>query len=264
MREATTVEALGAAHAWRERLQRALLDDRFVLHFQPIVSLASGEVTCHEALIRLDDEPNGTLVWPGRFLPFAERSGLILEIDRVVLEKVLALLAARAVRGPDGSPTEVTVNLSALSVSDPSLPGRLERRLELHGVDPSLLILELTETAAISDMGAAGRFCARALELGCGVALDDFGAGYGSFTYLKQLPFSHLKIDGQFIRRLPLSRTDQLIVQALARVVRGMGRETVAEFVSDERTLELLRGYGVDYAQGFELGTPRPMLAFAR
>jgi len=263
MGEETSIEAIGAARAWAERLRRALAEDLFVLHFQPIVSLTTGEVSCHEALLRLADEPAGTLVWPGRFLPFAERSGLICDIDRMVLEKVLGLLATRAVRDADGSPTEVAVNVSALSLADPSLPAHLERRLEHHGADPSLLIVELTETSAITDMPAASRFCARALELGCGVALDDFGSGYGSFNYLKYLPFSHLKIDGEFIRRLPFSRTDQLIVDALARVVRGMGRQTVAEFVSDERTLELLRGYGVDYAQGFELGTPRPMLALA-
>ena len=94
------------------------------------------------------------------------------------------------------------------------------------------------------------------MALGCSIALDDFGAGFGSFQYLKQLPFSHLKIDGDFIRRLPVSRTDQLVVKALAGVVRGMGRETIAEFVGDEPTVSMLRAYGVDYAQGYEIGRP--------
>ena len=99
------------------------------------------------------------------------------------------------------------------------------------------------------------------LDLGCALALDDFGAGFGSFQYLKQLPFSHLKIDGGFIRELPASRTDQLVVRALARIVRGMGRETIAEFVGDERTVAMLRAYDVDYAQGFQIGAPAPVLA---
>ena len=97
------------------------------------------------------------------------------------------------------------------------------------------------------------------LALGCAVALDDFGAGFGSFQYLKHLPFSYLKIDGDFIRRLPVSRTDQLVVRALVGVVRGMGRQTIAEFVGDEPTMSMLRSYGVDYAQGFEVGRPRPI-----
>ena len=119
-------------------------------------------------------------------------------------------------------------------------------------------MVEVTETAAISDMAGAREFCSGALALGCAVALDDFGAGFGSFQYLKHLPFSHLKIDGDFIRGLPGSETDQLVVAALARVVRGMGRRTIAEFVGGERTIEMLREYGVDYAQGYEVGRPVP------
>ncbi len=108
-------------------------------------------------------------------------------------------------------------------------------------------------------MEAARLFCAGVLDLGCGLALDDFGAGFGSFQYLKRLPFSHLKIDGDFIRELPSSHTDQLVVRALARIVHGMGRETIAEFVGDERTVAMLRAYDVDYAQGYQLGAPGPL-----
>jgi EAL domain-containing protein (putative c-di-GMP-specific phosphodiesterase class I) len=112
-------------------------------------------------------------------------------------------------------------------------------------------------------MDAARAFCAGVLDLGCSLALDDFGAGFGSFQYLKQLPFSHLKIDGDFIRNLPSSRTDQLVVRAIARIVRGMGRLTIAEFVGDAPTLDMLRAYDVDYAQGFQVGAPVPLLAVA-
>ena len=126
--------------------------------------------------------------------------------------------------------------------------------------DPSLLVIEVTETAAISDMDSAKAFCGGVLALGCEVALDDFGVGFGSFQYLKHLPFSYLKIDGDFIRGLPSSRTDQLVVRALAGVVRGMGRRTIAEFVGDEPTMEMLRDYKVDYAQGFQVGRPAPLI----
>src|SRR5438046_742390 len=115
-----------------------------------------------------------------------------------------------------------------------------------------------SETASISDMAQARRFCVGAKALGCGVALDDFGAGFGAFAYLKQLPFDYLKIDGGFIAGLPRSPHDQLVVKALVDVARGMRRRTIAEFVTDAPTLALLRRFGVDYAQGFALGRPRP------
>jgi EAL domain-containing protein (putative c-di-GMP-specific phosphodiesterase class I) len=253
---------------WLERLRRALHDGLFVLHFQPIVSLRDGRVSHHEALLRLADEPGGRLVAPGRFLPAAERYGLIRDIDRMVLDEVAALLAegrAQAIGAGAladcGGPSKVAVNVSALSVSDGTLLAHLSSRLEWHALEPSQLVLEVTETAAISDMDRARDFCAGAMALGCGVALDDFGAGFGSFQYLKHLPFTYLKIDGDFIRRLPVSRTDQLVVRAIAGLVRGMGRQTIAEFVGDQMTMSMLRGYGVDYAQGFEVGRPQPMPA---
>jgi EAL domain-containing protein (putative c-di-GMP-specific phosphodiesterase class I) len=241
---------------WLARLRRALAEDLFVLHFQPIVSLRDGAVSHYEALLRLADEPDGSLVAPGRFLPAAERYGLICEIDRMVLEKVALMLGGE--HGRHG--VRIAMNVSAVSVTDRSMLAHLERRLQLHGADPELLVIEVTETAAISDMQSAKVFCSGLLALGCSVALDDFGAGFGSFQYLKHLPFSHLKIDGDFIRGLPISRTDQLVVKALAGVVRGMGRETIAEFVGDEPTMSMLRSYGVDYAQGFEVGRPEPVV----
>jgi EAL domain-containing protein (putative c-di-GMP-specific phosphodiesterase class I) len=244
---------------WLARLRGAIADERFVLHFQPIVSLRDGRVSHYEALLRLADEPDGRLIAPGRFLPAAERYGLIREIDRMVLDKVAALLG-----GEHGErDVSIAMNVSALSVSDGTMLADLERRLTREGVDPARLVIEVTETAAISDMARAKEFCAGVQALGCAVALDDFGAGFGSFQYLKHLPFNFLKIDGDFIRGLPGSRTDQLVVKALVGVVRGMGRQTIAEFVGDQPTMSMLRSYGVDYAQGFEVGRPRPLLALA-
>jgi EAL domain-containing protein (putative c-di-GMP-specific phosphodiesterase class I) len=243
------------------RLRRALAEDLFVLHFQPIVSLAGRRVAHHEALLRLADDRGGELLGPAGFLPSAERGGLIGEIDRWVLEKVCALLGPRG--GGEFAGEGLAANVSALSASDPSLLADIARLLDRYEVDPSLLVLEITETAAIRDTGAARRLCEGVLELGCEVALDDFGAGYGGFQYLRELPFTYLKIDGEFIRRLPQSRVDQLIVQALSSLAAGMGCRTVAECVGDEQTLALLRDYGVDYAQGFALGRPRPLLAAA-
>lgn len=245
---------------WLQRLRHALDHALFEVHLQPVVALADGRVHAHEALLRLADEPDGSLVLPGRFLAHAERSGLICEIDLMVLERVLELLAAPSSAGPEPG-TAVAINLSAVSLCDPALLGRVRAALLRHRVDPALLALELTETARIADMRLARSFCAGALQLGCAVALDDFGSGYGSFQYLKHLPFSHLKIDGEFVRGLADSRTDQLVVQALAGIAREMGRATIAECVEDARALQLLRRFGIDYAQGFAVGRPRPMLA---
>jgi EAL domain-containing protein (putative c-di-GMP-specific phosphodiesterase class I) len=248
---------------WLGRLRRALEQDLFVLHYQPIVSLADGRISHHEALVRLADEPDGKVVGPASFLPAAERYGLIGALDAMVLEKVAAMLAGSAVDragGADLRTPGVAMNLSALSVTDGEMLGRIAAALARHGVDPRRLVIEVTETASISDMRRAREFCAGARALGCAIALDDFGAGFGSFHYLKHLPFDYLKIDGDFIRSLPRSRHDQLVVKALVGLVREMEQETIAEFVGDAETLELLRDYGVDYAQGFEIGRPGPML----
>jgi EAL domain-containing protein (putative c-di-GMP-specific phosphodiesterase class I) len=244
---------------WLARLRRALEEELFVLHYQPIVSLRDGAVSHHEALVRLADEPHGRLVAPGSFLPAAERYGLVREIDRFVLGRVAAALA----REP-GYGRPVAINLSTLSLNDPEMLTHITRTLARHGVDPERLIVEVTETAAISDMARARDFCEGVRALGCAVALDDFGSGFGSFQYLKQLPFDFLKIDGDFIRSLPSSHTDQLVVKALVDVVAGMGGSTIAEFVGDAATLELLGDFGVDYAQGFHLGMPAPRMRITR
>jgi EAL domain-containing protein (putative c-di-GMP-specific phosphodiesterase class I) len=244
--------------AWRERLARALAEDRFILHYQPIISLRDGSTSHHEALVRLADGRGGLLP-PAWFLPAAERCGMIRAIDQVVLAKVAALMGEQ---GGDRA-LSVAVNLSALSVTDPGLLAYIERQLALHDVDPARLVIELTETASIPDMSRAKAFCLGVQALGAAVALDDFGTGFGSFHYLKRLPFRYLKIDGEFIRSLPVSPSDQLVVQALVAVVRGMGASTIAEFVSDQPTIGLLRAYGVDYAQGYAVGAPGAALPLA-
>jgi EAL domain-containing protein (putative c-di-GMP-specific phosphodiesterase class I) len=237
---------------WLARLRRALTEGLFVLHYQPIISLADGIVCHHEALLRLADGLDEELVLPSHFLPAAERYGLVREIDRMVLGEAICLMGAELA----DRTTPVAVNLSALSVTDHGTLAHIEGLLSAHGVDPGRLILEVTETAAISDMTRASEFCRGVQRLGCAVALDDFGAGFGSFRYLKRLPFDYLKIDGDFVRALPRSHKDQLVVQALVRVAQGMGKRTIAEYVGGQETIALLRSYGVDYAQGFAIGRP--------
>ncbi len=244
---------------WLARLSRALRVGAFAVHYQPILALRDGTVAHHEALVRLADEPDGRLVAPAEFLPAAERYGLVRAIDRLVVSRVVALLGRTS--DVEGVPRSVAVNMSALSVTDRGMLGYIEGELLRHGVDPARLVVEITETAAISDMRRAQTFCERVLGLGCAVALDDFGVGFGSLYYAKRLPFTYLKIDGDFVRELPASRNDRLLVSAIVDVARGMGRETIAEFVGDEATVELLRELGVDYAQGFHIGRPAPVAA---
>ena len=239
---------------WSERVRDALEHDRFVLHAQPIVDLRSGEIARHELLLRMNDQDE--LVMPSSFLPVAEEFGTIGAVDRWVIGEAIELVEARASAGED---ITLEINLSGTSVTDDEVLGSIEEKLAKSSIDPSSLIFEVTETAAIRSIPQAREFANRIAELGCAFALDDFGTGFGSFYYLKHLPFDYLKIDGDFVRDLPNSPTDQLTVRAIVEIAEGMGKRTIAEFVESEASLELLRGYGVDFAQGFHIGRPAPI-----
>jgi EAL domain-containing protein (putative c-di-GMP-specific phosphodiesterase class I) len=178
------------------------------------------------------------------------------DIDRWVVEQAIGLVADRE---NHGDRLQLEVNLSAKSLCDPQFPQWVEERLASASIDASSLIFEITETAAIANMDEAKNFVNRLTALGCRFALDDFGAGFGSFHYVKYLPIDYVKIDGDFVRNLPESATDQSVVKAIVQLARGLGKKTIAEFVSDDRTVDLLREYGVDYAQGYHVGRPRPV-----
>jgi diguanylate cyclase (GGDEF)-like protein/PAS domain S-box-containing protein len=247
---------------WVERIRAALDEDRLVLHAQPVVETSSGLMTQHELLIRMRDE-DGSLIQPGAFLPIAERYGLIREIDRWVIDNAIAMLGELR---DEGRTPMVEINLSGQSLSDPDLAEHVRRALIAAEVDPRQLTFEVTETAAIGNMAAAKGCAERLGALGCRFALDDFGAGFGSFYYLKHLPFDFIKIDGEFVRNCTVDRMDRLVVRAVVELARGMGKRTIAEFVGDEQTLAVLRDLGVDYVQGFHLGRPAPLpcwLAYA-
>jgi EAL domain-containing protein (putative c-di-GMP-specific phosphodiesterase class I) len=245
------------ASDWAERICAALEHDRFVLYEQPLLELCSGAVARHEILLRMVAE-DGEHIAPMAFLPTAEQAGLVQAIDAWVIRGAIDLIARRARRGYS---LHLDVNISGASVTDPELLAVIERELAAAAIDPACLIFEITETAAIADIELARQFAQRLGELGCGFALDDFGAGFGSFFYLKHIPFDTLKIDGEFIRGLVHCERDQIMVKAIARVARDLGTETVAEFVTDDATRELVRSYGVHYAQGYGIGRPRPITA---
>jgi diguanylate cyclase (GGDEF)-like protein/PAS domain S-box-containing protein len=237
--------------SWNERIARALEQDLFELHFQGVYHARSRRLSHLEALIRMRDEHGEELIAPGRFIPVAEKSNKILEIDRWVLRQVADLLA----RYPQAPP--IAVNISGRSLDDPALPGHIAELLRERRADPARLLIEVTETAAVSDLTDAERFIEALKHAGCGVCLDDFGAGFASFAYLKHIRVDTIKLDGMFIRNLPHDHANQVFVRGMVEVARGLDKNTVAECVEDEATLRLLADLGVEKAQGFFLDRPQ-------
>lgn len=238
----------------KERIETAITEDRFVLYFQPIMNIATGEIQRYETLIRMMEE-DGTIQLPGTFIPEAEQLGLIDEIDQLVMGKAIQALGDFLSEGYDLS---LSVNLSGKAMDNPDILVLIQEQLRQYNVDPSRLIIEVTETAAVSDIVGAERLMREIKDLGCRFALDDFGVGFSSFFYLKQLPVDYVKLDGMFIRQLPYSDEDQIFVKALNEMAHGLGKQTVAEFVENDKILEMLKNYGVDYAQGYYIGKPQP------
>jgi PAS domain S-box-containing protein len=238
---------------WLGRIRDALDEDRFILYKQPIVDLMTGQTVQHELLLRMRSE-DGEIIAPGAFLPAAERYGLISEIDRWVIRQAVQIAA-------EGVPTEF--NLSGRSIGDPDILRELATAVHESGVDPSLLVVEVTETAFAGQTQAGRAFAERVRELGCRLALDDFGTGFSSLQYLKHLPADHLKIDIDFVRDLTSNETDARVVRGIVALAREFNQTTIAEGVEDEETLLMLRDMGVDLAQGYLFGRPAPMASHA-
>jgi diguanylate cyclase (GGDEF)-like protein/PAS domain S-box-containing protein len=245
-----------APHEEVEQIRQAIQEERFVIFWQPILELETMKIGPYEILLRLPRSDDCEPLLPSSFLYVAERFGLIMSIDHWVVRKAIALIAeySRA-----GRHLVLHVNLSGKSICDPRFAGVVEEALVEGGIDPACLVLEITEAAAIANLEQARVFADRLRKHGCLFALDDFGAGFASFYYLKNFPFDYLKIDGEFIRDLGANPVNRLVVQAIVGIARGMGKKTVAEFVGDADTARLLRESGVDYAQGYHVGPPRPV-----
>ncbi|MAM57923.1 MAG: GGDEF domain-containing protein [Salinicola sp.] len=235
---------------WVEMIRNALLNDDFELMVQPIFRLVDFDVQHYEVLLRLKDA-NGESLSPGTFIPIAEQSGQIVAIDRWVLSNGIRLMSTLG-----DTTANLAINLSGQSLHDSDLTSFMRHEFERYAVDPTRIIIEVTETAAVTDFASARGVLESVRALGCKVALDDFGVGFSSFHYLGQFPADYIKIDGSFIQKLPESEESQLIVKAIVDIAKGMGKKTVAEFVDRPELLPYLLGYGVDYVQGFYLGRP--------
>ncbi|MBF0539379.1 MAG: EAL domain-containing protein [Nitrospirae bacterium] len=240
----------------REQIKWALENNRFVPWFQPILDIRTHRISHYEALARMQVD-EATVLYPVSFLYTAEKYGFINSIDRMIIDKTLITQARIASAQPQLS---FGMNLSGKDLGDEQLLQFIRQRIEETRVDPTRLIFEVTETAAIGDLTKALTSIRALKELGCRISLDDFGVGFTSFKYLKDMEVDYIKIDGSFITNLPTSDENQHIVRAIRDMSGGMGIKTVAEFVEDMETMNLLRQYGVDYAQGYLIGKPSPNL----
>jgi diguanylate cyclase (GGDEF)-like protein/PAS domain S-box-containing protein len=250
----------GEAHQSRERLslstrlRRAIERDELVLHFQPIVDPRDGMVRKVEALVRWDDPRRG-LVPPVEFIPFAEETGLIDEIGEWVLE---ALCGQRLAWRADGLDPEVTFNVSPRELRRTVFAEHMRSRLSAHGLDPSRVTVEVTESAAMGDFGVTEPVLRDLAGAGFTVAIDDFGRGYSSLSRLRNLPVQLLKIDRSFLRDVPERPEATAVVTAILELAGALGMETVAEGVENAAQRDFLIERGATYAQGFLLGRPAP------
>jgi diguanylate cyclase (GGDEF)-like protein len=241
---------------WVPIIREALINDRFFLVFQPIVKLSDGEVSHYEVLIRLKNEA-GLVIAPVEFIPAAERMGLIHGIDLWVVEKAIDYLATLPVGMAHIS---LAINLSSVAFQDLSLLPMIKQKLEMTGVRAERLTFEITETAAVENYKQTRLMINQIRGLGCRFALDDFGAGFCSFNYLKTFPVDYVKIDGQFITNLINDETDQMLVRSMHQIANKLGKKTIAEYVECTKTINLLREIGVNYGQGYIFGKPSESL----
>ncbi|WP_168220515.1 EAL domain-containing protein [Azospirillum thermophilum] len=244
---------IGSEMRWVHETIRALEQDRLLLYWQPFRPLRPPFDEVHgEILVRMRAE-DGSIVPPGAFIPAAERYNLMRDVDRWIVSRVLASLAAGGVAG-----ATVSVNLSAQSLCDDDFLGFVLSALDSTGVDPRLLCFEVTETAAMSNLTRARQMIEALKGRGCRFSLDDFGSGLSSFAYLKNLPVDYLKIDGSFVRHIVEDRLDRAFVQSINDIGHLMGIETIAEYVETPAIEAVLRDLGVDFAQGYAVARPAP------
>ncbi len=235
------------------RLRAALEADQLELLYQPLMHIKTGVISHYETLLRLPTDDG--VLGPEAFLPAAFRFGLMADIDRWVLKRVVRSLAELRSSMPH---IKLSTNLSGFAFEDDGLAAYLRSMLKEHDVDGDRLVLEITEQLAVRFAASTDKQIAMLREMGCELAIDDFGSGYSSFSYLKRLPVDYLKIDGSFIKGLARDRVDQAMVRMVGEVARAAGIKTVAEYVHSAATVEILAKYGIDYAQGYFIGKPMP------
>jgi diguanylate cyclase (GGDEF)-like protein len=253
------VQERSEAMRWALRLNEALEQDHFVLYCQSIAPLHAldGQMRHFEVLLRMRDVQTGALLSPGQFIPAAERFGLAIKLDSHVVDRTLHWFDQH----PEAADRVAScgINLCAASVDDERFLSFLQQRLMRSRLPPDRLCFELTETSALRDLARAQHFIQRVRALGCRFALDDFGAGFCSFGYLRSLDVDYFKIDGSFVREVETSPLALAIVRSIADIGRVMNKETIAECAETEAIRTRLAELGVDYAQGYAVDEPMPI-----
>jgi len=234
-------------------LRRAIEIDKLDVAFQPQIDVSSGNLKGLEALVRWRRHPDGCTVLPDEFVPMAEQTGLITQLDQWVIRRVAAYLRDW---GECGGGLVVSVNISARSLSDAGFLDDVVHTFRRNGISPRALVLEITESAVMADPEQAMRAITRLTRMGFGFAIDDFGTGYSSLAYLKRLPANEIKIDKSFVTHMSFDENDAVIVRATIDLAHNLGRRVVAEGVEDEDTLGLLAILGCDHAQGYHISPP--------
>ncbi|MBF6647940.1 EAL domain-containing protein [Methylobacter sp. BlB1] len=242
---------------WMSLIRDALLNDRFFLVFQPVVGLSDGEISHYEVLIRMRGSDEH-VIDPGEFIPVAERMGLIYSIDAWVVDKAIDFLASLP---QELSHVKLAINLSCMAFQDDSIAAFIQQKLDTSWVGGDRLTFEITETAAVGNFEQTLSMINQIRALGCQIALDDFGAGFCSFNYLKIFPVEYVKIDGQFIQNLVNDETDQILVRSMQQIARKLGKKTIAEYVECPRTIKILKEIGINYGQGHIFGKPNEQLS---
>lgn len=235
------------------KIREAIDEGRFVPVFQPVQEVATGRIVSAETLARMVDR-DGTLLTPDHFLGAAERFGIVTQIDRLVITKTFDILvASRARLTPD---FEIAINLSGVDFEDDKLVADISHLARRKGIRPDRVVFEITETAALRDLPRVQSFTQALTAEGFRFALDDFGIGYSSFRYLRELPVSVLKFDVSYVQNLPIQAENRVFVRGIAEICRGLGVKTVAEGVENATILSILKELGVDRAQGHYIGRP--------
>jgi len=255
-RDQENIDLMSADMGWSRSIKYALENDDFILDSQPIIDLYTGKTLSNELLIRLKSKDQ-QLIMPEGFLPSADRFGLIIELDQWVIDQGFKMMSSFNQQTFPG----FSINLSAKTIGDAGSLAFIKGKSQEYKIDPQKIIFEVTETNAIGNLEVANRFLIQLREIGFNTALDDFGSGYSSFTYLRDLPVDYVKLDGSFIKNISNDKVKKAIVVAMNDVAHAIGKKTVAEFVEDRATLNELREIGIDFCQGFYTGKPNAIHA---
>lgn len=233
---------------WVHVLQDAISKDQLVFHFQPVVDATTRQVCYFEALVRL--QIDGKTIMPGEFIPALERVEDMKLLDHQVISKAILMISQHPVL------KKVAINLSAQAFSDERLLPLVEEKLQQYNVKPQQIIFEVTESASLTNLGATQDMIKELMRLGCEFSIDDFGTGFSTFSYLKQLPANSVKVDGSFVKDMIQNPIDKALVSAICEVAKALNKTTVAEFVEDEVIASELQKLGVDYLQGYHISKP--------